>query len=110
MILAAEEKLESLSAIIKNDWFPKPNGRPISHNTIKLWATVGVRGAVLETVFVGACACTSKSRVEKFFAAITKSQRSRANDRKNAPQSDKQSKGRHGIEVDRRGVKAGHRA
>lgn len=117
MILVPGDKLESLTSILKNDWFPRPNGKPMSVATLSLWATRGVRGVVLETVSIGQCVCTSKDRVDRFFAALTEAKRRRDSTNRNAPPESSERgtrlKGavkRRESTTNRRVAKASHRA
>ena len=46
-------------------------GRKPSFCTVWRWATVGLRGAILETVAVGGTLCTSREALQRFFDRLT---------------------------------------
>jgi hypothetical protein len=46
-------------------------GMPVSPRTVARWATVGVRGVRLATVFLGGRRCTSREAIARFVEDIT---------------------------------------
>jgi hypothetical protein len=50
---------------------PGRQGKRRHTATMFRWATIGLRGVVLETVQVGGTRCTSRAALERFFAALT---------------------------------------
>ncbi len=46
-------------------------GRKAAVGTLYRWSTVGCRRVVLETIQVGACRCTSREALQRFFERLT---------------------------------------
>lgn len=64
------EKVIPLSAV-PNELPRRRRGRKVHISTLHRWATVGCKGVVLETLSVGACRCTSKEALQRFFETIS---------------------------------------
>ncbi len=67
--LMATEKLMSLQAAV--NYLLEARGVRRKYHTLYGWATVGVRGVRLETLFVGGCRTTSAEALQRFFEAAT---------------------------------------
>jgi Protein of unknown function (DUF1580) len=46
-------------------------GRKTHVSTLYRWATVGCRGAILESIQIGATRCTSKQALQRFFERLS---------------------------------------
>lgn len=68
MIDFDRERLLSLDEV--GDRFPGVNRRRLSYETVRRWATVGLRGHKLATVKVGGRRMTSLESVKRFFAQL----------------------------------------
>jgi len=70
MIDIEHEKLITLDDAVK--FAPGFNGKCASMAAIRSWATRGMRGVRLETIFAGGRRCTSPEAVQRFFEALTR--------------------------------------
>jgi hypothetical protein len=52
---------------------PRRNGKRTHISTLYRWATVGVRGVVLETLQVGGSRCTSREALQRFYERLSAS-------------------------------------
>jgi hypothetical protein len=67
--LAAEDILTFAQAA---DWLPRRRaGRKASLSTLWRWTNIGIRGIMLETIYVGTSRCTSKQAIQRFFERVT---------------------------------------
>ena len=70
MLDSTTENLISLSDAAKG--LPRRRrGRKPHVSTLFRWTTIGVRGVVLESIQVGACRCTSKEALQRFFERLS---------------------------------------
>lgn len=50
---------------------PAADGRPTNRHTLRAWATRGLRGVLLETIFVGCRRMTTAEAIARFVADYT---------------------------------------
>jgi hypothetical protein len=54
------------------DWLPRRRaGKKTALTTLWRWTNVGIKGVLLETIYVGAVRCTSRQALQRFFERVT---------------------------------------
>lgn len=70
------ERLAAFADVPGLDVVPRRRGgRRITAATLHRWATIGLRGVVLEAVQVGGTRCTSKEAILRFFYRLSQARK-----------------------------------
>jgi hypothetical protein len=84
------------------DWLPRcrrgkeGRGTKVALSTFWRWATIGLKGIRLETIYIGSVRCTSKEALKRFFERVSEAKAG------GASQDDPQPSGRTRTDAQRR--------
>lgn len=71
MIDPKSETLIRLVDVPRLEWIPKKKTGDVSGATVHRWATIGIRGVVLEVLAIGGTRHTTESAIIRFFERLT---------------------------------------